>query len=122
MQALKLDDDLPVLLVVGGSKGARSINQALVPQLPTLLDMAQIVHVTGQLDWETVETATASLTPTQKKRYHAYPYLHEQMGAALACRGSGRGASGCICTWESSHSLVCLPFLFHIHTPGVIKK
>ena len=84
-QALNLEDDLPVLLVAGGSKGARTINQALLPQLPALLDMAQIVHLTGKLDWETVETATASLTPAQKKLYHAYPYLHEQMGAALAC-------------------------------------
>ena len=84
-QALNLDDNIPVLLVVGGSKGARTINQALLPQLPALLDMAHIIHITGQLDWEAVETATARLTPSQKKRYHAYPYLHEQMGAALAC-------------------------------------
>ena len=82
--ALKLVDDLPVLLVVGGSKGARTINQALVPQLSALLDKAQIVHLTGQLDWEAVETARAGLTSIQKKRYQAYPYLHEQMGAALA--------------------------------------
>jgi UDP-N-acetylglucosamine--N-acetylmuramyl-(pentapeptide) pyrophosphoryl-undecaprenol N-acetylglucosamine transferase len=82
--ALKLDDDLPVLLVVGGSKGARTINQALVPQLPSLLDKVQIVHLTGQLDWEAVETARNGLTSAQKKRYQVYPYLHEKMGAALA--------------------------------------
>ena len=83
-QTLNLDDNLPVLLVVGGSKGARTINQALLHQLPTLLDITQIVHLTGLLDWEVVETATASLTSAQKERYHAYPYLHEQIGAALA--------------------------------------
>ena len=83
-QTLNLDDNLPVLLVVGGSKGARTINQALLHQLPTLLDITQIVHLTGLLDWEVVETATASLTSAQKERYHAHPYLHEQIGAALA--------------------------------------
>jgi undecaprenyldiphospho-muramoylpentapeptide beta-N-acetylglucosaminyltransferase len=82
--ALKLHDSDPVLLVVGGSKGARSINQALVPQLPALLEMTKIVHVTGQLDWEAVETSKASLTSAQRNRYQAYPYLHEEMGAALA--------------------------------------
>ncbi len=83
-QALKLDDDLPVLLVVGGSKGARSINQVIVPNLPTLLDVAQVVHISGQLDWEVVQTARDGLTSMQKARYHAFPYLHEEMGAALA--------------------------------------
>ena len=82
--ALNLNDDLPVLLVFGGSKGAHSINEAVVPQLPTLLEMAQVIHISGQLDWETIQTAHASLTSEQKKRYHAFPYLHEEMGAALA--------------------------------------
>jgi UDP-N-acetylglucosamine--N-acetylmuramyl-(pentapeptide) pyrophosphoryl-undecaprenol N-acetylglucosamine transferase len=82
--ALKLENDLPVLLVAGGSKGARTINQALVPNLPTLLDLTQVVHLTGQLDWEAVERVRSGLTSAQKKRYHIFPYLHEKMGAALA--------------------------------------
>ena len=82
--ALHLSDQLPVLLVMGGSKGARSINQALVPGLPALLEMSQVIHITGQLDWESLRAATAGLTVTQKQRYHAFPYLHEEMGAALA--------------------------------------
>jgi undecaprenyldiphospho-muramoylpentapeptide beta-N-acetylglucosaminyltransferase len=82
--ALNLSGSDPVLLVVGGSKGARSINQALLPQLPTLLELTQVVHLSGELDWEAVEAASGRLTPAQRNRYHAYPYLHEQMGAALA--------------------------------------
>lgn len=82
--ALELNDELPVLLVMGGSKGARSINQAVAAQLGTLLGMAQIIHVTGQLDWVTIQKARASLTTTERQRYHAFPYLHEEMGAALA--------------------------------------
>ena len=80
-----LDDQLPVLLVFGGSKGARSINQAITGSLPQLLEMAQVIHITGQLDWEAVETAQAILPQEFKDRYHAFPYLHEDMGAALAC-------------------------------------
>ncbi len=82
--ALKLDEELPVLLVFGGSKGARAINQALMALLPDLLELAQVVHVTGQLDWEAVQTATARLASAQSSRYHVFPYLHEEMGAALA--------------------------------------
>ncbi len=85
LRTLKLDDDLPVLLVVGGSKGARSINQAIIASLPLLLEMAQVIHLSGELDWEAIQSARAGLTSAQMRRYHVFPYLHEEMGAALAC-------------------------------------
>ncbi len=72
------------MLIFGGSKGARSINLTIVPHLPAVLKMAQVIHISGQLDWDAVQTARASLTSEQKKRYHAFSYLHEEMGAALA--------------------------------------
>lgn len=80
-----LAEDKPVLLIFGGSKGARSINLAVLAHLPALLELAQVVHISGELDWPTVESARASLTKEQASRYHAFPYLHEEMGAALAC-------------------------------------
>jgi len=83
-RTLELHDDLPVLLIYGGSKGAHSINLAILPHLPTLLKTAQVVHITGQSDWETAQSTRAGLTSGQKTRYHAFPYLHEEMGAALA--------------------------------------
>lgn len=79
-----LAEEEPVLLVFGGSKGARSINMAVLAHLPALLRLAQVVHISGELDWPTVESARASLTKEQAARYHAFPYLHEEMGAALA--------------------------------------
>ena len=42
-----------VLLVFGGSRGARNINMALAENLARLLeDGIQVIHVTGELDWE----------------------------------------------------------------------
>lgn len=82
-QRLGLSDDLPVLLVTGGSKGARTINNAVLADLPALLEMAQIIHLSGTLDWPAVEAAAQSLPGLLAERYHAMPYLHE-MGAALA--------------------------------------
>lgn len=85
--ALGLRADLPVLLVMGGSRGARSINRALAAALPVLLPRCQIVHISGTLDWPEVEGKAAALRQAQEAeladRYHAYPYLHE-MPAALA--------------------------------------
>jgi UDP-N-acetylglucosamine--N-acetylmuramyl-(pentapeptide) pyrophosphoryl-undecaprenol N-acetylglucosamine transferase len=86
-QALELDTDAPVLLVFGGSKGARSINHAVWAILPELLAGMQVVHITGQLDWPDVESVRqrlkASLPRELYARYHPYPFLHQEMGAAL---------------------------------------
>lgn len=80
---LGLHDRLPVLLVSGGSQGARNINQALLPLLPQLLAQAQIVHLTGETTWPDVQAARDTLSPQLSANYHPFPYLHE-MGAALA--------------------------------------
>jgi len=83
-RTLRLTGDAPVLLVFGGSKGAHSINNAVLTNLSALLDQVQLIHITGELDWPTVETRAKELTEAQAAHYHAFPYLHEEMGAALA--------------------------------------
>jgi UDP-N-acetylglucosamine--N-acetylmuramyl-(pentapeptide) pyrophosphoryl-undecaprenol N-acetylglucosamine transferase len=83
-RTLNLTEEFPVVLAFGGSKGARSINNAVLAILPVLLERAQVIHITGELDWQNVEVKTKNLTKTQTARYHAFPYLHEEMGAALA--------------------------------------
>lgn len=82
--ALNLQGDQPVLLIFGGSKGARSINQAVIRSLPDLLALAQVVHISGQLDWQEVSAAAQALPDALADRYHPFPYLHEEMGATLA--------------------------------------
>ncbi len=79
----QLDPELPVLLVFGGSKGARSINRALLNHLTRFLEKMQIIHISGSLDWELVKTKAAALPSNLSRRYHPFPYLHE-MGAAYA--------------------------------------
>jgi UDP-N-acetylglucosamine--N-acetylmuramyl-(pentapeptide) pyrophosphoryl-undecaprenol N-acetylglucosamine transferase len=78
-----LSGDLPILLVVGGSQGARSINTAIMENLASLLEIAQVIHISGQLDWPVVESMAKTIHGRLAGRYQAMPYLHE-MGAALA--------------------------------------
>lgn len=80
-----LEATQPVVLVFGGSKGARSINRALLAALPEILPLAQVVHVSGELDWQEVAHARQALTEAEQARYRAYPYLHNEMGAAFRC-------------------------------------
>jgi UDP-N-acetylglucosamine--N-acetylmuramyl-(pentapeptide) pyrophosphoryl-undecaprenol N-acetylglucosamine transferase len=82
--SLGVRQEEPVLLVFGGSRGARSINQALSAVLPQLLDITQIVHVSGKLDWSWINDRREALPAALQARYHAFPYLHEEMGYALA--------------------------------------
>ncbi len=79
-----MNDDFPVILVYGGSKGAHSLNTALSANLTKLLERAQVIHISGEIDWPEVEKNRTTLPEGLSNRYHAFPYLHEDMGAALA--------------------------------------
>jgi undecaprenyldiphospho-muramoylpentapeptide beta-N-acetylglucosaminyltransferase len=79
-----LNNDLPVILIFGGSKGARSINQAVHAILPDLLKVAQVIHISGEEQWESVREYQLQLEGCLSCNYHPYPFLHDQMGAAFA--------------------------------------
>jgi len=44
----------------------------------------QIVHITGKHTWSEMKTVQSYLPAELAARYRAYPYLHEEMGAALS--------------------------------------
>ncbi|MHB8625879.1 MAG: UDP-N-acetylglucosamine--N-acetylmuramyl-(pentapeptide) pyrophosphoryl-undecaprenol N-acetylglucosamine transferase [Aggregatilineales bacterium] len=81
----ELDPARRTLLIFGGSRGARSLNRTLAEILSSLLlDGLQIIHIAGETDWPEVQTRRGSLSADFQARYRAYPYLHEDMGLALA--------------------------------------
>jgi len=82
-QHLGLDPQRLTVLVTGGSRGARSLNRAVLAALPDWLKDYQVIHLSGQLDWEEVEAARDQLPDALRAHYHAFPFLHE-MGLALA--------------------------------------
>lgn len=83
-QILRLDPGLPTLLVFGGSKGARSINRAVLAVLEKLLSFCQVIHISGSLDWPEVLSRSEKLDEFLRQRYQVFPYLHEEMGAAYS--------------------------------------
>ncbi len=77
--------DAPLLLVFGGSQGARSINRAIWKGAPVLLPSCQILHVIGTRDWPLLEQEGPELPGYGlASRYHPVAYLHEEMAWALA--------------------------------------
>lgn len=80
---LGLADDQPVLLAMGGSRGAQSINTAIAENLPALLKLAQLVHITGAEDIERMREARQNLPTELQPHYHPHAYLHDGLVAAM---------------------------------------
>lgn len=83
---LGLPADAKVVLLLGGSRGATSINNAVAESLTPLLEMANVVHICGGEKgvFEQLESRRDDLDSRLQERYHLYPYLHREMGCALA--------------------------------------
>ena len=73
---LGIVDETPLILVYGGSRGARSINQAVASLLTQVLPLAHVLHICGREGDETMLRAhMAGLPGALQQRYHIYPYL-----------------------------------------------
>jgi len=82
---LGIDPGALVLLVFGGSRGARRLNDAVVRLWPKLAEIPSlhVVHVTGGIDAGRVSEMMAQTLQGGTGRYQAYEYL-DDMGGALA--------------------------------------
>ena len=73
-----------LLLVMGGSLGARSINQALAQHLSELLEAANVYHITGTTNLSAAEAAAEHLPPKLRQRYRLVASLGaEDIAAAM---------------------------------------
>jgi undecaprenyldiphospho-muramoylpentapeptide beta-N-acetylglucosaminyltransferase len=79
-----IPENAKVLLVFGGSKGARSINQALTPILDNLIDQLHVIHITGEDNWRDIQANENVQALLKSKKYHLFPFLHAEMGAAFS--------------------------------------
>ncbi len=80
----RLDFNLPVVLVTGGSQGASRINKAISKSLPKLLSVCQIIHICGEGDFDLLKSIRSNLDLKMQKRYVIKSYLRKEMKDALA--------------------------------------
>lgn len=136
----QISDDLPTVLIFGGSKGTRSLNKATMDALPELVKFANVIHISGKADWSYVQQRaisrvmadmsgeidpeeekrfgrdTIDLDAATTKRYHAYEYLHTQdmahalSGADLVVSRAGASVLGEFPLFELPAILVPYPF------------
>ncbi len=73
-----LTEEKPVILILGGSQGAQRINDKILSILPNILKDYEIIHQTGEKNFEQVrKEAEVVITESFKKYYHPFPFLNE---------------------------------------------
>ncbi len=95
---LHIEEGVPVVLIQGGSQGARKINEAVLEALPKLVEKYAVIHQAGPKNIaEVVATAEAVLHGSvHKDRYKPFDYLNQlalRMSAGVATVAVSRAGS-----------------------------
>ncbi len=95
---LKLEERVPIVLILGGSQGSGPINEALLGILPKLLEICQIIHQTGEGNFQDIESTAKVILRgnTLAGRYRPFAYLNElaiRMSYAVASLAVSRAGS-----------------------------
>lgn len=113
---LKLSHELPIILIVGGSQGSQTLNEAILAALPKLLENFQIIHQTGQENFEDISGRAKVILVDNPyaDRYKVYGYLNDlatRMSAGAAALVISRAGSTIfeIAAWGLPSILVPIP-------------
>ena len=76
---LKLEREVPVILILGGSQGATAINDVIARALPALVEKYQIIHQTGVHNLQEVEQVASVVLGASpyKTRYKPFGTFNE---------------------------------------------
>jgi UDP-N-acetylglucosamine--N-acetylmuramyl-(pentapeptide) pyrophosphoryl-undecaprenol N-acetylglucosamine transferase len=72
------DDEL-LLVLYGGSRGARTLNHAVADGLDELLTRCRFIHVCGDLDLEDMLARRAQLPAALQERYEVHGFLGDRL-------------------------------------------
>jgi UDP-N-acetylglucosamine--N-acetylmuramyl-(pentapeptide) pyrophosphoryl-undecaprenol N-acetylglucosamine transferase len=83
-----------LILVFGGSQAVRRFNAAVAEALPRLVKRDHVVHVTGDDGYASALAGRESLPAAVRDRYRPYPFLRDEMVAALVAADLVVGRAG----------------------------
>lgn len=90
----------PVLLVLGGSSGARQINELVFDNIDFLCEHFIVVHQTGLLNAD--DNRSASLVEKYKDSYKPYNFIYEQMPDVVSSADVILSRAGANSIWEAA--------------------
>ncbi len=115
-EIFRLQDNKPLLLILGGSQGAQRLNDIILQILPEMLESFEIIHQTGQKNFSEIKAETdAILLKSSKKYYHPFPFLDEEyykhalFACSLVISRAGSGTIFEIAANEKPSILIPLP-------------
>jgi len=80
---LNLDEEKPVVTIIGGSQGSRHINDFLLDILPKIIKDVEVIHQTGKKNYGKVKREADVVfqeiigDKEQQKYYHPLPFFEE---------------------------------------------
>lgn len=79
IEFLKLENNVPTILILGGSQGSKMINDIIIESAPELLNRYQIIHQTGKNNFEETQNTMSVVLKDHpySYRYHPYDFLNE---------------------------------------------
>ncbi len=81
-----LDREKPTILILGGSEGAREINDLVLEILPELLEKYQIIHQCGVGNYNDVKSVIEDMNIPNLNNYHLFPFFKKRIADAyIAC-------------------------------------
>ena len=75
--------NLPTVLILGGSLGARTINKNIFGILEKSLSSCQIIHQTGSADFAIASEAKKTLDKKSQSRYFVSNFINDELYSAL---------------------------------------
>lgn len=101
LERLGLRGDKPVLFVLGGSQGAREVNDLVLAALPTLASRLQIVHQTGTANFDEVRARIPD-DAVIRASYRPLAYVGEEIADIYAASDIVAGRAGAGTVWEAA--------------------
>jgi UDP-N-acetylglucosamine--N-acetylmuramyl-(pentapeptide) pyrophosphoryl-undecaprenol N-acetylglucosamine transferase len=81
---LTLQAEERVLFVAGATHGARTLNQIVAKHLSQVLELCQLIHISGRRDHAWLEGLRQGLPERLRQRYYLHAYLYEDLPWAMA--------------------------------------
>jgi len=91
---LDLPPGAPTILIFGGSQAVRRFNAAVTTALPRLVERVHVLHVSGDAGYAAALAAREALPAEVRGRYRPYPFLRDDMLAALVATDLVVGRAG----------------------------
>jgi UDP-N-acetylglucosamine--N-acetylmuramyl-(pentapeptide) pyrophosphoryl-undecaprenol N-acetylglucosamine transferase len=91
---LSLPPDAPTILIFGGSQAVRRFNAAVSDALPRLVERVHVLHVCGDAGYAAALAAREALPAERRTHYRPYPFLRDDMLAALVATDLVVGRAG----------------------------